>query len=272
MAAVEVPNFKALLSRWEKSADPTEAASFSADRPRRFGADAGAIVRRGATFPVGRAAPNAAPPAHPSLLSPRPVKNAIKTNPAKGPPAGPGHGTGARPGAEAEKAGSSFVSDASVQTELTMDDLDDLRQPAVSTDIVPFGAYPPTSPCSQVLCAVASSTKGMAAEVRASLKDLASDPRMQAVAASAAGGAVALGTGGGVTGFLTGGTIGAVAGIIPAPLTFGLSIPLGVAVGSGAGTFLGSAIGGTLGLLGGGIAGHCALRVYTKAAVPQGKC
>jgi hypothetical protein len=84
----------------------------------------------------------------------------------------------------------------------------------------------------------------------------ASEPQVQAVAASAASGAVALGASGGALGLTAGGAIGAACGVVPAIFTFGLSIPIGFAIGSGTGFFVGTAVGGTAGLVGGGAAGY----------------
>mmetsp|Transcript_114078 Transcript_114078/g.368529 ORF Transcript_114078/g.368529 Transcript_114078/m.368529 type:complete len:99 (+) Transcript_114078:254-550(+) len=74
--------------------------------------------------------------------------------------------------------------------------------------------------------------------------------------ASAVGGAVTLGAGGGATGLVSGGVLGAAVGVLPAVFTFGLSIPVCAALGSGAGLCMGSAVGGTAGLVGGGAAGY----------------
>lgn len=75
-------------------------------------------------------------------------------------------------------------------------------------------------------------------------------------AASAAGGAVAMGTVGGATGFLAGGAIGAAVGIVPGLFTFGLAVPVSAAIGSGIGTISGVTMTGTVGAVGGGAAGY----------------
>jgi len=80
--------------------------------------------------------------------------------------------------------------------------------------------------------------------------------RLQVAAASAAGGAVALGLSGGAVGWVGGGFLGGAVGILPAFCTFGMSIPICAAVGSGAGFCSGLAVGGTTGLVSGGAAGY----------------
>lgn len=82
------------------------------------------------------------------------------------------------------------------------------------------------------------------------------DARLQVAAASAAGGAVALGLSGGAVGSVAGGFLGGAVGILPAFFTFGMSIPICAAVGSGAGFCSGMAVGGTTGLVSGGAAGY----------------
>lgn len=98
-------------------------------------------------------------------------------------------------------------------------------------------------------------------ELAAGVRDLAADPTARAVAASAAGGAVALGTTGAAAGFLTGGFLGAAAGVVPAIFTFGLSIPICAAMGAGAGCCAGGAVGGSAGLACGGAIGLQACRM-----------
>merc|ERR1712054_166437 len=70
----------------------------------------------------------------------------------------------------------------------------------------------------------------------------------QVTAASAAGGAIALGTSGGAAGLVAGSGVG----VVLAPFTFGLSIPMGAA----AGLVVGAGAGGTAGLVAGGAAGY----------------
>lgn len=91
--------------------------------------------------------------------------------------------------------------------------------------------------------------------------EFASDKGVQVAAASAAGGAAVLGTGGAATGLVAGGAIGAAVGLVPAVFTFGLSIPLFAAVGGGCGLASGAAVGSAAGAVGGGATGY---GVYTK--------
>merc|ERR1712190_628396 len=100
-----------------------------------------------------------------------------------------------------------------------------------------------------------------ATTTKAKTMEIASNKTVQVTAASAAGGAVTLGTAGGVTGLATGGTLGAAIGLVPALFTFGLSIPIGAAIGGGCGLVAGTAVGGTTGLVGGGAVGYGA---FTK--------
>jgi len=96
--------------------------------------------------------------------------------------------------------------------------------------------------------------------------------RLQVAAASAAGGALALGLSGGAVGSVAGGFLGGAVGIVPAFFTFGLSIPICAAVGSGAGFCSGLAVGGTTGLVSGGAAGYigCKLgEVYQASSYPH---
>lgn len=98
--------------------------------------------------------------------------------------------------------------------------------------------------------------KAKAVEVSSAARDAAADPRVQCTAASAAGGAVAVGATGGATGLAAGSAIGAAVGVVPALFTFGLSIPIGAAIGGGAGLVMGTAVGSTVGAVGGGAAGY----------------
>lgn len=93
--------------------------------------------------------------------------------------------------------------------------------------------------------------------------DTVSNPKVQVTAASAAGGAVAVGATGGAIGFTTGGVVGAALGVVPAIFTFGLSIPIGAAIGSGAGLCIGTGTGSAVGLVGGGATGYGA---YSRRA------
>lgn len=78
---------------------------------------------------------------------------------------------------------------------------------------------------------------------------------VKTTALSAAGGAITLGTGGGVVGLTSGGAIGAACGVLPAFFTFGLSIPVGAAIGGSLGWATGVTVGGTAGAISGGAAG-----------------
>jgi len=88
------------------------------------------------------------------------------------------------------------------------------------------------------------------------VRSIAGTQKAQLTAASAAGGAVALGASGGAAGLVAGGGLGAGCGIVLAPFTFGLSIPVGAALGAGTGLVVGTAAGGTAGLISGGAAGY----------------
>mmetsp|Transcript_353 Transcript_353/g.1027 ORF Transcript_353/g.1027 Transcript_353/m.1027 type:complete len:357 (-) Transcript_353:389-1459(-) len=111
-------------------------------------------------------------------------------------------------------------------------------------------------------------TKASASGAAARARSLAADRQLQATAASAAGGAVALGASGGATGLAAGGALGAAIGLVPALFTFGLSIPVGAALGAGTGLVVGTAVGGTVGAVGAGAAGYGA---YSKRE-EIGKC
>merc|ERR1719188_2623044 len=99
-----------------------------------------------------------------------------------------------------------------------------------------------------------------ATDTQAKTKAMVSDKEVQATAASAAGGAVILGTGGAATGLVAGGLVGAAVGLVPAVFTFGLSIPFMAVVGGGCGLTAGAAAGGTTGA----IAGAGGYKAYTK--------
>jgi len=108
------------------------------------------------------------------------------------------------------------------------------------------------------LHAVAGAAGRKASEFGHGVREVVADPKMQVTAASAAGGAVTCGAGGGAIGLAAGGAIGGAFGVIPAFLTFGLSIPVCATVGSGAGLCTGAALGSAAGLVGGGAAGYSA--------------
>lgn len=76
------------------------------------------------------------------------------------------------------------------------------------------------------------------------------------VAASAMGGAMLLGAGGGAAGGVAGGLAGATCGVPLAVFTLGLSIPICAVVGGGAGVCVGATAGGAAGAVGGGAAGY----------------
>jgi len=109
--------------------------------------------------------------------------------------------------------------------------------------------------------AAARAAKSSAIDTAERARAVAGDRAVQTTAASAAGGAVAMGTSGAAAGFVGGATIGAAMGVPAALFTFGMSIPIGAAVGSAAGLCAGAAVGGGVGLVGGGAAGY---GVYTK--------
>merc|ERR1712232_836221 len=89
----------------------------------------------------------------------------------------------------------------------------------------------------------------------------AGEKGVQVTAASAAGGAMAVGATGGAAGLLVGGAAGAACGVPLAFFTFGLSIPVGAAIGGGAGLCAGSAAGGAVG---GAVAGATGRKVYAE--------
>jgi hypothetical protein len=87
-------------------------------------------------------------------------------------------------------------------------------------------------------------------------KSTVKDRGAQVTAASALGGAAAMGASGGFAGLTTGTVIGAACGVVPALFTFGLSIPIGAVVGGTTGLCAGTVAGGSVGLVGGGAAGR----------------
>lgn len=93
-------------------------------------------------------------------------------------------------------------------------------------------------------------------EIGEGVREVVSDPRAKVTAASAVGGAVAVGTTGGSVGLVSGGLLGAACGLVPAVFTFGLSIPVGAAIGSTVGLGVGATLGGTSGFVGGGTLGY----------------
>jgi len=103
-------------------------------------------------------------------------------------------------------------------------------------------------------------------ELGEGVREVVHDPRAQVTAASAVGGAVAMGTGGAATGLVSGGLLGAACGLVPAVFTFGLSIPIGAAVGGGVGLCAGATMAGTAGLVGGGALGY---KTYGKEEAPR---
>jgi len=132
---------------------------------------------------------------------------------------------------------------------------------AVETGVMSF-----TAETRKQVALVSRDVKFSVQETAKSTKDktieTVSDRNFQVTAASATGGAVALGSGGAACGFVGGGAVGAAVGVVPAIFTFGLSIPIGAAIGSACGVVAGAVVGGTTGLVGGGAAGFG----YTKRA------
>jgi len=103
-------------------------------------------------------------------------------------------------------------------------------------------------------------------ELSSNGRTLAANPKARVTAASAAGGAIALGASGGATGLVAGGALGAACGIPAAFFTFGLSIPVGAMLGAGTGACVGTAAGGTAGLVTGGAAGYSAHTAHAHKA------
>jgi len=108
---------------------------------------------------------------------------------------------------------------------------------------------------SQIL-AMTSSAKTKAIAIDKRVRSSVSNKGNQVTAASAVGGAAALGASGGASGLFAGGAIGAACGVVPAIFTFGLSIPIGAALGGATGLCVGTVTGGAVGLVGGGVAGR----------------
>merc|ERR1712039_816587 len=108
--------------------------------------------------------------------------------------------------------------------------------------------------------AAAAATKVKATQLAIRAREIAKEKSFQVTAASAAGGAVTLGTTGGVAGLATGTVVGAAVGVVPALFTFGLSIPVFAAIGGTCGLVTGAAAGGTVGAVGGGAAGYGAFQ------------
>jgi len=98
-----------------------------------------------------------------------------------------------------------------------------------------------------------------------SVKNSATDPRIQITVASGVVGGASLGAVGAAGGAVAGGTVGALVGLIPAIFTFGLSIPVGAAIGGGAGLCAGGAAGTAVGFMGASAAGFTG---YTYRGLP----
>lgn len=100
---------------------------------------------------------------------------------------------------------------------------------------------------------------------RKTVETVCNDPRTQASASGAIGGAKTGCVAGAKTCGVIGGTIGGLVGIIPAVFTFGLSIPIGAAIGTVVGGATGAGVGTSAGAVGGGIWGftHPEARVDT---------
>mmetsp|Transcript_96127 Transcript_96127/g.271801 ORF Transcript_96127/g.271801 Transcript_96127/m.271801 type:complete len:399 (+) Transcript_96127:37-1233(+) len=110
-----------------------------------------------------------------------------------------------------------------------------------------------------------------AADIATTAREVASDKTVQTCAASSAGGALALGTSGGVVGFAAGSAFGAAIGLVPALFTLGLSIPIGATIGGGAGFVAGATAGTAIGSLGGGAAayGYCTKQEQFREVASQ---
>jgi hypothetical protein len=109
-----------------------------------------------------------------------------------------------------------------------------------------------------VACSATQATRSKTSELGTKVCIAVKDRGMQVTAASAVGGAAAMGASGGAAGLTTGAVIGAACGVVPAFFTFGLSIPIGAALGGATGLCAGTVAGGTAGLVGGGLAGRSA--------------
>jgi hypothetical protein len=105
-------------------------------------------------------------------------------------------------------------------------------------------------------CSATQVAKTKTSELSSKISVAVKDRGVQVTAASAIGGAAAMGASGGAAGLTTGTVIGAACGVVPAFFTFGLSIPIGAALGGATGLCAGSVAGGTAGLVGGGLAGR----------------
>lgn len=103
---------------------------------------------------------------------------------------------------------------------------------------------------------VAHEAKSKASDLAAEAKHVAQGTAFQTTALSAAGGAVAVGSGGAAAGLATGAVVGASLGLAPALFTFGISIPVGAAIGGSAGFLVCATGGAAVGALGGGVAGY----------------
>jgi hypothetical protein len=114
-----------------------------------------------------------------------------------------------------------------------------------------------------------SSWKEFAMEKLYGMRAIVCTPEAKVTAASAAGGAVALGAAGGLVGLTAGVASGSFCGLLAAPFTFGLSIPFGAAVGGGAGACVGTTAGSGAGLVSGGAAGYCGYKLVQSRT--QGK-
>lgn len=112
---------------------------------------------------------------------------------------------------------------------------------------------------SKQVCAFAVSTKKRSYGV-------VTDKRVQVTAASAAGGAVVVGTAGGAVGTVAGAGTGALIGLPAAIFTFGLSIPICATIGGGMGCVAGATSGGAVGGVAGGAAGYNAHKYQHEIA------
>lgn len=129
-----------------------------------------------------------------------------------------------------------------------------LSEPLLRVEGPSIASIPPciAPPC---VAPAVESLNGLHWDPFSDMCSIAMDRKVHVTVASAMGGAVTLGTGGGAIGMASGGVVGAAIGSTFALFTFGLSIPVGAALGSAAGLCMGTTMGATAGFLGGGAAG-----------------
>merc|ERR1740117_1906429 len=90
---------------------------------------------------------------------------------------------------------------------------------------------------------VAASCMGQVSMMGTAVEQVASDPKAQMTLGSAACGACAAGSCGGVIAAIVGGFLGGLLGIVPAFFTFGLSIPFCAVLGAVIGFCMGVTVG-----------------------------